>query len=105
VVPRGDAIDVLYRRTEWFRVRTQRGVEGWAHQRDMVKTSWPTAVPFLWIGRSCRLHRAQWELGVLGIYSGAADLHACRVPSTNSGVEFTARSSSACLQRLHPDLG
>ena len=38
VVPRGESIDVLYRRTEWFRVRTHRGVMGWAYQGEMLKT-------------------------------------------------------------------
>ncbi len=38
VVPRDASVDVLYRRTEWFKVRTERGVEGWAAQRDMQKT-------------------------------------------------------------------
>ena len=28
VVARGEAVDVLMRRTEWFKVRTERGVEG-----------------------------------------------------------------------------
>ena len=51
VVPRGDAIDVLYRRTEWFRVRTQRGVEGWAYQRDMHQDP---------AGRRQRLFRSIW---------------------------------------------
>jgi len=30
VVPREERVDVLYRRTDWFKVRTERGVEGWA---------------------------------------------------------------------------
>lgn len=38
VVPRDGSVDVLYRRTEWFKVRTERGLEGWASQRDMQKT-------------------------------------------------------------------
>ncbi len=38
VVGRGDAVDVLKRRTDWFKVRSERGVEGWASQRDMAKT-------------------------------------------------------------------
>ena len=46
VVPRGDSIDVLYRRTEWFRVRTTRGVEGWAHERDLAKAHWADGTAF-----------------------------------------------------------
>ena len=33
VVPRDGSVDVLFRRTDWFKVRTERGVEGWASQR------------------------------------------------------------------------
>jgi hypothetical protein len=73
VVPRGDSIDVLYRRTEWFRVRTGRGVEGWAHERDMVKTLLADGSPFS-VERGDRAGFAshKWEIGVLGgDYSGA----------------------------------
>ncbi len=38
VVGRGEALDVLKQRTEWVKVRTERGVEGWAWQRDMILT-------------------------------------------------------------------
>lgn len=46
VVPRGDSFEVLYRRTEWFRVRTRRGVEAWAHEREILKTRLPDGSPF-----------------------------------------------------------
>lgn len=73
VVPRGDAFEVLYRRTEWFRVRTRRGVEGWAHEREVLKTVLPDGSAFS-INRGDRAgftaHR--WELGAaLGDYGGA----------------------------------
>jgi hypothetical protein len=73
VVARGDHFEVLYRRTEWFRVRTQRGVEGWAHEREVLKTQLPDGSPFT-INRGDRAgftaHR--WELGAAtGDYGGA----------------------------------
>jgi hypothetical protein len=73
VVPRGEAIDVLYRRTEWFRVRTPRGVEGWAHQRDMLKTLFADGAQFTFdIGNRAGFTRHNWEMGVLaGDYGGA----------------------------------
>jgi hypothetical protein len=73
VVPRGDAIDVLYRRTEWFRVRTQRGVEGWAHQRAMLKTLLADGSPFTFdLGDRAGFMAHRWEMGVMaGDYGGA----------------------------------
>jgi hypothetical protein len=73
VVPRGDAIDVLYRRTEWFRVRTARGVEGWAHQRDMLKTLLPDGALFTFdVGDRAGFNSHHWELGAMaGDYGGA----------------------------------
>jgi hypothetical protein len=73
VVPRGDSIDVLYRRTEWFRVRTQRGIEGWAHQRDMLKTLLADGSAFSFdVGNRAGFTSHHWEMGVLaGDYGGA----------------------------------
>lgn len=73
VVARGDTFEVLYRRTEWFRVRTRRGVEGWAHEREVLKARLPDGSPFT-IDRGDRAgftsHR--FEMGAsLGDYGGA----------------------------------
>jgi hypothetical protein len=73
VVARGDTFEVLYRRTEWFRVRTRRGVEGWAHEREVLKARLPDGSPFT-IDRGDRAgftsHRV--EMGAsLGDYGGA----------------------------------
>jgi len=38
VVARGDSVDVLYRKTEWYKVRTERGVEGWASEASLMRT-------------------------------------------------------------------
>ena len=94
VVPRGDAIDVLYRRTEWFRVRTQRGVEGWANQRDMVKTKLADGSAFtVDLGDRAGYTAHKWELGVLGgDYSGATliSMYLSRSFNQQLAVEFTA---------------
>jgi hypothetical protein len=73
VVPRGEAIDVLYRRTEWFRVRTHRGIEGWAHQRDMRKTLLADGSAFTFdLGDRAGFTAHRWEMGVFaGDYGGA----------------------------------
>jgi Bacterial SH3 domain len=73
VVPRGDSLDVLYRRTEWFRVRTGRGIEGWAHQRDMIKTHLADGSAFtVDLGDRAGYTSHHWEIGVMaGDYGGA----------------------------------
>ncbi len=38
VSERGDWVQVLIRKTDWFKVRTPRGVEGWVHKRQLKKT-------------------------------------------------------------------
>jgi hypothetical protein len=73
VVPRGDMVEVLYRRTEWFRVRTRRGIEGWAHQREMLKTVLADGTAFTFeLGNRQGFTAHRWELGMgAGDYGGA----------------------------------
>ncbi|MGC4028399.1 MAG: SH3 domain-containing protein [Steroidobacteraceae bacterium] len=94
VVPRGDSVDVLYRRTEWFRVRTPRGVEGWAHQRDMMKTTWADGTPFkVDLGDRAGFTSHRWELGAFaGDYGGATLISSYLSRSFNEqlAIELTA---------------
>jgi uncharacterized protein YgiM (DUF1202 family) len=46
VAERDESVQVLFRRTDWFKVRTERGVEGWAAQRDMLRTVLADGTPF-----------------------------------------------------------
>ena len=46
VVPRSESVDVLKRRTDYFKVRTERGIEGWASQKDMQKVVLADGTPF-----------------------------------------------------------
>lgn len=73
VVARGESVDVLFRRTEWFKVRTERGVEGWASDRDLVHTTLADGSPFT-IDRGDRkgFQSHRWEGGMFaGDYAGA----------------------------------
>jgi hypothetical protein len=73
VVPREDSIDVLKRRTDWFKVRDERGVEGWAAQRDMLNTVLADGSPFTFsLGDRAGFTAHRGELGVfVGDYGGA----------------------------------
>jgi hypothetical protein len=38
VVPRGEHVQVLFRRTDWFKVRDERDREGWVRREEMEQT-------------------------------------------------------------------
>ncbi len=73
VVARDESVDVLYRRTDYFRVRTERGYEGWASARDMQKTLLADGSAFtLDLGDRAGFQTHRWELGALvGDFDGA----------------------------------
>jgi len=73
VVGRGESVEILKRRTDWLKVRTERGIEGWAAQRDMVRTQLADG-SYLAIDlgdrNGFRSHR--WEAGgMVGDFDGA----------------------------------
>ena len=74
VVARGDSVDVLFRRTEWFKVRTERGVEGWAAERTLLSTTLADGSPFTFErGNRDGFRSHRWEGGILaGDYAGAS---------------------------------
>ncbi|MDJ0928011.1 MAG: SH3 domain-containing protein [Gammaproteobacteria bacterium] len=45
VIDRGEQIEVIKRRTDWFKVRNDRGVTGWASAQQMARTMEPTGRP------------------------------------------------------------
>lgn len=103
VVPRGDSVDVLYRRTEWFRVRTERGIEGWASQLDLTKAKLADGSPFVFsLGDRAGFTAHDWETGVLaGDYGGATLISAYLSRSFNeqlaielTGSQFLGRASN-----------
>jgi hypothetical protein len=38
VLPRGEAVEITLRRTDWYKVRTPEGREGWVHRRQLETT-------------------------------------------------------------------
>ena len=74
VVARGEAVDVLFRRTDWFKVRTERGIEGWARAQDLALTQMADGSPFTFkFGDRAGFTSHRWESGLmLGSYGGAS---------------------------------
>ena len=73
VVDRGESVKILLQRTEWYKVRTDRGKEGWVDRAQMELTLKPSGEPteFNDIGIE-QFANAKWELGVLaGDFGGA----------------------------------
>jgi uncharacterized protein YgiM (DUF1202 family) len=42
VIERGREVTIVKRRTDWFQLRTDRGLEGWAPREQMIATLEPT---------------------------------------------------------------
>jgi opacity protein-like surface antigen len=73
VAERNEGVEVLYRRTDWFKVRTEHGVEGWAAQRDMLRTVLADGTPFKFdLGDRAGFTSHHFEMGIFaGEYSGS----------------------------------
>jgi hypothetical protein len=67
VVERGDEVTIIRRHTDWFKLRTTKGLEGWAHRAQMEQTLTPGAekVEFHDLGQT-EFQERNWEVGVLG---------------------------------------
>ena len=73
VAERGEQIEVLKRRTDWFKIRIQRGEEGWVNDTQLARTfqlnGEPTDLPGLSLADYAD---RRWEFGVLyGDFGGA----------------------------------
>ncbi|HKU13339.1 MAG TPA: SH3 domain-containing protein [Steroidobacteraceae bacterium] len=74
VVERGREVTIVKRRTDWFQLRTDRGVEGWATREQMIATLEPTGEP-LDLQEPARENymSRRWQAGVMaGDFGGAS---------------------------------
>ena len=73
VVPRDGSVDVLFRRTDWFKVRTEHGVEGWASEQNMLGMVLADGSPFRFsVGDRAGFGAHRYEAGLFaGAYGGA----------------------------------
>lgn len=74
VVPRDESVDVLFSRTDWFKVRTEHGVEGWARLRDVQKMVLADGTRFhVDLGDRPGFTDHRYEAGIFaGAYGGAS---------------------------------
>src|SRR5688572_11221829 len=75
VVERGREVVLVKRRTDWFQLRTDQGVEGWAPRAQMVATLEPTGEP-LDLQEPARENymSRRWQAGVMGGDFGGASV-------------------------------
>ena len=73
VVDRGETVDVIKQRTEWYLVRADNGKEGWVERAQMELTLQPDGSPISFDDFSVEdFTNSKWELGVLaGDFGGA----------------------------------
>ena len=74
VVERGAAIEILKRRTDWFKVRTEDRREGWVDRTQMLRTLQPDGEQMVFNdGSREAFTEHRWEAGVLaGDFDGAS---------------------------------
>jgi len=89
VVGRGESVDVLMRRTEWFKLRTERGVEGWASERDLLQAQLADGTLFTFNrGDRAGFTSHRWEGGIMtGDYAGATVISAFGARSLNDNLK------------------
>src|ERR1700694_4075240 len=64
VVGRGESVDILKRRTDWFKVRDDRGKEGWVDRAQMERTLLADGRPLRLEDLRKRDYEASpWEIG------------------------------------------
>jgi hypothetical protein len=94
VVARGESLDVIFRRTDYFKVRTSRGIEGWASARDLQGALLADGSKFtLDLGDRAGFQTHDWELGAFaGDFDGAnlVSFYGARSVNDHLKVELSA---------------
>ncbi len=111
VVDRDASVDVLKRYTDWFKVRTASGVEGWASAHDMEQTTLADGTRFHYdVGDLNAFTSHRFEAGAFfyGDYGGASAVSAYAAVFANPNLaaevsigEFLGRSADG----LTADIG
>jgi hypothetical protein len=113
VAERGQEVEIVKRRTDWFMLRTSRGVEGWATREQMLATLEPTGEPLdLQEPARDNYMSRRWQGGVMaGDFGGASLISAFGgyAFSENLSIELTvnhilgeySNSASVTLGLMH----
>ena len=90
VVDRGEAVDIIMRRTDWFLIRDADGAQGWVDRSQMEKTLQPSGSEIVFAQADQEdFTDAKWELGlVTGDFGGANIVSAYGGYSLNPNVSI-----------------
>lgn len=90
VVERGESVEVLKRRTDWFQVRTRREHLGWVHVEQMQLTMTADGEPlYVELFTFDDFKQRDWEFGFLG-----GDMDGAAVLSVYGGYAFNDNLST-----------
>lgn len=94
VVDRGDFVEVIKRKTDWFKVRTAKGKVGWVNRVQMEKTLTPSGDLAEFADASLGdFSKRRWEMGLVGgTFNGAPvmTLYGAYALSANLSAELSA---------------
>jgi uncharacterized protein YgiM (DUF1202 family) len=98
VVDRGDFVEVIKRKTDWFKVRTASGKTGWVYRSQMEKTLTLTGEPTEFTDAGLGdFTKRRWEMGLVGgTFNGAPVLTAygAYALSANLSAEISASQAT-----------
>lgn len=95
VVARGESFDVLFRRTDYLKVRTERGAEGWISLRDASRQLYADGTRFsIDLGDRDGFRSHDWEMGAfVGSFDKAnlVSFYAARSINDNLKLEISGQ--------------
>ena len=95
VIDRGETVEILMRRTDWFQVRGPDATEGWVDRAQMERTLQPTGSTIDFTPADQQdFTDAKWEMGILtGDFGGANIISLYGAYSLNPNVSIEAWGS------------
>jgi uncharacterized protein YgiM (DUF1202 family) len=90
VAERGERVELIRRRTDWFQIRILRGQEGWVHREQLLRTLDLAGDPVRLPGYTLDDYTdRRWEVGVLyGDFGGANAISAYGAYSLTQNLSF-----------------